>query len=96
MKVQHLNNISIYIGLLVITAYCGGCQEKPTEPQAIKVEVTLTPEQKFAQLLEKANEGDATAQVQVSRAYAKGEDVPKDVEQNPYVNSFSVTIMKVS
>ena len=43
--------------------------------------MTLTPEQKFAQLLEKANEGDATAQVQVGRAYAKGEDVPKDVHK---------------
>jgi TPR repeat protein len=79
MKVQNSKNIAIYIGLLVIATFCGGCQEKPTEPQAIKVEVTLTPEQKFAQLLEKANGGDATAQVQVGRAYDEGEITPKDL-----------------
>ncbi len=65
---------------LAVTMFTIGCGEQansPTPP-AKQEAVKLTPEQRFAATLKKAEAGDANAQVNLGLMYYTGEGVPKD------------------
>src|SRR2546422_535443 len=79
-----MRNIYRHYGLLIVTlmlaVVVSACGES-TSPSSSKQEAASTTEKGLVELKKEADSGDAVAQYDLGRMYAKGEGVPKDAAE---------------
>ncbi len=78
MTQTHRTASADFLLLFASLSFLGACGERTAQPPAVQEAVQLTPEQKFAATLKKAEMGNAEAQGNLGWMYFHGEGVPKD------------------
>jgi S1-C subfamily serine protease len=83
MKPLHRIASPDYLMVIATAILLGSCGESTTSPPSplTQAAVKLSPEQELAALTKKAEQGNASAQLNLGRMYAIGEGVPKDASK---------------